>query len=40
MHFTTEERSSFVDLRPYLNPTPYTVPVVIMIIIFKAFRIF
>lgn len=26
MHFTEEERSSYLDLRPYLNPTPYTVP--------------
>lgn len=30
MHFTEEERSSYLDLRPYLNPTPYTVPMVII----------
>lgn len=28
MTFTPEELSSYLDLRPYLNPTPYTVPVV------------
>ena len=26
IHFTEEERDSYLDLRPYLNPTPYTVP--------------
>lgn len=28
MSFSPEERSSYLDLRPYLNPTPYTVPMV------------
>ncbi|XP_046656068.1 H(+)/Cl(-) exchange transporter 7-like isoform X1 [Daphnia pulicaria] len=26
IHFTEEERASYLDLRPYMNPTPYTVP--------------
>ena len=34
MNLSAEDLSAYLDLRPYLNPTPYTIPVVFLFILF------